>query len=137
MSRLRTAERTFVQVEQTVSALRAPLLTPRHQTRVCSYGTTPQFPLGNAAIFKEAGSLGAHIQQADNPLRGIFKSTTGPQTRQGQSLASRSLFCAWTYHFCPVQGPIKMEKDCLGHGRLRRHRDDVCGAFWQQPRSLA
>lgn len=62
MSHLCTAEHTVVQVEQTVQGLRSPLLPPPHQTRVCIYGTSPQLPLGNAAIFKEAGSLGAHIQ---------------------------------------------------------------------------
>lgn len=61
MSHLCIAEQTAVQVEQTKQGVRSPL-PPPHQKRICIYGALPRLPLGNAAIFKEAGSPGALIQ---------------------------------------------------------------------------
>lgn len=55
-------------MEQTKRGVRSAL-PPPHQKRIRIYGTLPRLPLGNAAIFKEAGSRGALIQRQTTQCR--------------------------------------------------------------------
>lgn len=112
-----------MQVEQTKQGVRSPL-PPPCQKRICIYGTLLRLPLGNAAIFEEAGSPGAliqwqttdwHTRTCTSARTNTFPipSRVGLSNTQTPSMKNKKWLCLSLpvhCHLSPSEALIKMER---------------------------